>query len=589
MAYSAALKKALGPLRHVVLPVEAQQVEHVLRLARVALAAGSLVEIRLVVGVPGTELRLAMLLAAAYLAFGLALVLWGRSRVSVPSTVGVHGVDILWAALLPVVTGNPHVPFSVFLLFTLLSAAYRWGFWSTLATVGSMISLLLLESGLPTLVASGPGFGSATEDLPARAIGWVLMGSLVGFLGESQRVLRERMLAASRLLAIADGHEQTQRTLEDLVREMLALFRAREAAVVLEDQSTARTFLWQATRERRSGEVSFASSELNSMERGRYLFPAPGDAWCVVQRRLGEGPPVRLVVLDEQGQRQPPYRGGADLPFLEGCRSYYAAALPGGGQKSGRLILFDPIGGGDREAELRLVQSLVREMALAAHCVASRQGARRELDEDVVRGRLARELHDGVIQTLAAAEMRMEALRRKGIVAQGAAEELEGIQRLLHHEAVEMRELVHGLRSRTLAPGELVNSLLTIVEAFRQETGIFATFASHCEEVKLPPQVCREVVQIVREALVNVRKHSGAQKVEVCLTQQNGHCKLLIDDNGRGFDFAGQHSLDELETSGQGPWVIKERVRLIRGDLTVESKPGRGCRLEITVPQRIYE
>jgi len=567
--------------------VEAQQGEHVLRVARVAVAAGSLVAIRLVVGASGAGARAAALSGAAYVAYSLVLLLWVRKRTSPWWLFGLHAVDVLWAAAMPVLTGNPYVPFSVLFLFVLLSAAYRWGFWRTLATVGSMIGLLLLETGLPALGWSGGGAGSMPDNLAARAIGWVLMGSLVGFLGESQRVLRERAMLVSRLLAGADVEVGTRQTLGQVLREMLELFGAQGVAVVLEDRPSARAYFWQTTRERRGEDVSFEFSELSSMERARYLFPAPGDIWCAVQSRWGEGPPTKLIVLDQEG-RCDSHPADPGFPVFEGCHCYYAASVESGGESQGRFFLFDPRGGGDREAELRLVQALVREVAPAARRIRLRHGLRLEAEASGS-ARLARELHDGIIQTLAAVEMRMEVLRRKGAVATAAEEELGRIQELLHHEAVGMREVVHGLRSRSLAPDHLVDSLRAIVEGFREETGISASFVSQCREIRLTPAVCREVAQILREALVNVRKHSGAHKVEVRLEQQNGHCKLLIDDDGRGFDFAGQRSLAELETLGQGPWVIKERVRVIRGELTVESMPGRGSRLEIAVPQGAYE
>jgi two-component system NarL family sensor kinase len=67
---------------------------------------------------------------------------------------------------------------------------------------------------------------------------------------------------------------------------------------------------------------------------------------------------------------------------------------------------------------------------------------------------------------------------------------------------------------------------------------------------------------------------------------RNDRWRFTIEDDGRGFPFAGQCTLAEMEANGKGPLVIRERVRLIGGELTVESNPGRGARLEITVPQR---
>jgi len=94
------------------------------------------------------------------------------------------------------------------------------------------------------------------------------------------------------------------------------------------------------------------------------------------------------------------------------------------------------------------------------------------------------------------------------------------------------------------------------------------------------------LARIVQEALVNVRKHSRARQVLVRLGSRNGAWHVLIEDDGQGFPFAGRVSQAELDTLGKGPLVIKERVRLIEGELTIESNPGQGSRLEISVPQR---
>ena len=98
------------------------------------------------------------------------------------------------------------------------------------------------------------------------------------------------------------------------------------------------------------------------------------------------------------------------------------------------------------------------------------------------------------------------------------------------------------------------------------------------------PWVCATVARIVQEGLVNVRKHSDASHVVVQFDRRDGHWRLTIEDDGRGFPFSGRFSQAELEADGKGPLVIKECVRLINGELTLESIPGRGSRLEITIP-----
>jgi two-component system nitrate/nitrite sensor histidine kinase NarX len=139
-----------------------------------------------------------------------------------------------------------------------------------------------------------------------------------------------------------------------------------------------------------------------------------------------------------------------------------------------------------------------------------------------------------------------------------------------------------------LSPKQLLDYLADWVEKFQRETGITASFLSDVGELRLPPRVCQQIIRIVQEALFNVRKHSGAQAVEVRFTSQNDHWKLEIADDGHGFDFCGRLSLAELEVGHKGPRVIQERVRLIGGELAIASQPGQGARLEITLPQSAH-
>jgi signal transduction histidine kinase len=101
----------------------------------------------------------------------------------------------------------------------------------------------------------------------------------------------------------------------------------------------------------------------------------------------------------------------------------------------------------------------------------------------------------------------------------------------------------------------------------------------------MPDKVCRELLRIVQEGLVNVRKHSKARNVLVRLSSNPGQWNLTLEDDGNGFAFTGRLDQEELERMGKGPMIIRERVRLIAGALTVESNPGQGTRLEIMVPR----
>ncbi len=162
--------------------------------------------------------------------------------------------------------------------------------------------------------------------------------------------------------------------------------------------------------------------------------------------------------------------------------------------------------------------------------------------------------------------------------------ELERLNGMLRQEVITLRELMQQMKPLELDADRLVDALGEFVARFQRETGIRARFVTQLDRVPLSPKACREVARIVNEALINVRRHSGARNVCVRLETVDGSCRLSIDDDGRGFSFAGRMSHAELGATRKGPVVIEERVRLLGGELTIESDPGRGAKLEIAVP-----
>ena len=200
------------------------------------------------------------------------------------------------------------------------------------------------------------------------------------------------------------------------------------------------------------------------------------------------------------------------------------------------------------------------------------------------RALVARELHDGAIQSLIGMEVQIDVLRRRATDQPAMAEELSRIQTMLRREVLNLRELMRQMKPLDLDPRQLLDFLAESVDKFRREAGISASFVSDLREISLSPRLCAEIARIAQEALVNVRKHSGASNVIVRLTLENEEGRLVVDDDGRGFDFSGRLSQEELDAARKGPVIIKERVRSIGGSLAIESAPGRGARLEITFP-----
>jgi signal transduction histidine kinase len=206
----------------------------------------------------------------------------------------------------------------------------------------------------------------------------------------------------------------------------------------------------------------------------------------------------------------------------------------------------------------------------------------------VDRALISRELHDGVIQALIGIEMQLEVLRRESIgkVPDGVATGLADIQRLLGQEILDVRDLMQLLKPEVVDAKRLVEHLADAVERFRYRTGIQARLVCDADEIDLTPRTCREVAAIVREALANVRKHSGATSVVVRLERSGANWRLVVDDNGCGLDFEGYLTQEEADAQRKGPVIIRERARAIGGSLALHSQRGFGTQLDITIPPK---
>jgi len=203
--------------------------------------------------------------------------------------------------------------------------------------------------------------------------------------------------------------------------------------------------------------------------------------------------------------------------------------------------------------------------------------------------RVSVELHDGIVQSLFSVECYIERIRSKtDEFSFEASEDLTSLQDLVHKTSVKLRDIVWQERPLDLGSKSFVEYVNTLVAEFEQDTGIAVRFTWDCGKISPPPSGASELVRIIQEALLNIRKHSGARNVAINCGVTRNSLRFWIDDDGQGFDFSGRLGMVELESTAQGPFVIRERVSALGGELAVESKPGRGARLEIALPKDAF-
>jgi two-component system nitrate/nitrite sensor histidine kinase NarX len=334
----------------------------------------------------------------------------------------------------------------------------------------------------------------------------------------------------------------------------------------------------------RTAPSEFRWLESSSRDAKTYLDDFPGDVcYAAVDEDRWT-----TVALDHEGH-QVPVENLAPLSQLRDVQSFgslITVTFLFGSEWRGRVFLFNPSWRGEKQEELRFLLDLVQQVGPAVYNVYLLHRLRRRAGA-AERARFARELHDGAVQSLIAVEMQVDVLRRHADAGKPIGTELERIQGLLREEVLKLRELMQQMKAIEVDSQRLLPVLNDTVERFQRETGISARFVTELEDLDMPQRVCREILRIVQEGLVNVRKHSGARHVLVRLGSSPQHWNLTLEDDGKGFPFAGRYNQDQMEEAGKRPMIILERVGLIAGELTVESNPGQGSRLEVTVPRKV--
>ncbi len=193
------------------------------------------------------------------------------------------------------------------------------------------------------------------------------------------------------------------------------------------------------------------------------------------------------------------------------------------------------------------------------------------------RNRIAREIHDSLGHALTSLNVQLQTgLKLWKRNPEEAHAFLEQAQQLGTMAIQEVRQSVSTLRADARKERPLQETIATLVQEFRQSTGIAIQSSIHLT-TGLSPEVSRTLYRLTQEALTNICKHAEATEVQLNLQTELDHVQLAIADNGRGFS---SHQV----TSGYGLQGMKERVATLNGDFHLQTNPGQGCQITITLP-----
>ena len=202
--------------------------------------------------------------------------------------------------------------------------------------------------------------------------------------------------------------------------------------------------------------------------------------------------------------------------------------------------------------------------------------------------RLARDLHDGVLQTLTGTALQIQTAERLVDRDPARAQAVLGdVQRMIADEQRDLRFFIHDLRP--VQPGAasagdgFAPALQDLARRLESVWGVRLELSAGLPRLTASDALLGEMYRLVQEAAVNAARHGLATQVTVAVGTADGRLALTVSDNGRGFPFRGRLDHAALVATRQGPRSLRERVTALGGTLDIESGAA-GSRLDIRLP-----
>ncbi len=513
-------------------------------------------------------------------------------------TLGLIG-DMLAFSILPLLPGVNNPLLVLFAIYPTLVAAMRFGI-----AVGALVAALVLlpyEAAAILLLLPAPlrdilpiSFNTDISIFSAFLPLLALLGSvfLVGYLAQREREaaigraqveleeLRKAMENARLLYDTSDSLSGST----DYVHVLESMLQAGVSGMPRGRMDTgAPVGIALIFRDALPGEdhkslAVAASRGLDRADTGRAISGKQGIVAKVLES--GDAIPFGKVGNDPELSQ---------FSTLQRARTGVCYPLQSGLDVYGVVILATPSTQMPNEQHLRLMRAFINQAAIAFQNATLYQNLREERDriieaEALARAKLARDLHDGPTQSMAALAMRLDFIRLlMDRDPPQAKQELEQAREAVMRVGKELRGLLFTLRPLTLETQGLSAALKQYEQRLRENEGIPIDVQAGNFGIELDVNVSATVFAIIEEAVNNARKHGGGAPIHVNVQQQGGSLVATVRDEGPGFDTDAVSS-NYSERGSLGMVNMRDRARLVDGKFSLESAPGRGTRVTLTVP-----
>ena len=546
-------------------PPSRARVGRLIATSRVVLAAFAVVAVFVDPDMAGLT-KNARLVVAPVMVYAAALlvVAWNTHAPSRLFLSVIHSLDFALYTVMIYLTRGAASPFFVFFLFLVFCAMLRFGTQAVIWTGIAAAAVYLVLAISQETIRSDPGY------LLLRVSSLGVVTTLIAYISAHQ----ERSLRDMKQLAVWPASlSPAAESMYEVLAHAMSLLRAKCAMVAWEagDEPWLHLAMLDDTGFSTAKEGPEAAIVARDLRAASFFVVMPGDDVVIVDdanaTHRWRGEPLGEAVLSR---------------FTP--RSILSAPLRGDVVR-GRFFAFDtPEPTIDDLVLTRVAAGLIAARLAQTHFVERlRDGAVAE-----ERMRLARNLHDWLLQSLTGASLQLEVARRALGEAHPADDRLVKVQELLETDQRELRVFISQLRPSHRDGGATPNlhsRLASLAERFRRQWNVTVDVAMTPPVPIIPEGLAGEIYGLVSEAVANAAKHAMARQIVARVEIDPEDVVMSIDDDGRGFPFLGIYTLEELNEQKRGPVTLKERVESLSGSLSLYST-GEGSRIEIRIPRQ---
>jgi signal transduction histidine kinase len=552
-----------------------ERLEWLLAASRLLFVGGALLAV-VTGGIPARAYPLILMSLGIYLAYSLGILalVWRPLRFGRGWAVMLHAFDLAAFSWLTLITAGITDTFLMSYVFLVICGTLRWQMWGALVTGAISIAAFTGAALLGPLVGA---MAVSADTFVTRSTQLAIMSALLGYLGAyHQRYQREinRLNAWPRRIT-----EDRDDLISEIVTQCARVLDTRRVLLVWEEPGEGHVNLaWVGDNNEvvscQEPEGFYETLVVPRLEQASFQASDAGDDRGRVVYRVGDG-----------------FRQRICRPLNEALRARFNIKAVQSWPLEGELIhgrLFS-MDGARREIDALSVGMLVARLA------ASRLDglyALRDLRNAAAlreRVRVASDLHDSLLQSLAGVGLQLMVARRMlQRDPSRAVRHFEDIQKQIEQGELEMRAFIRRMRPHTAMPSEartapLPERLENLGRRLERQWSVKLHTEIDAATAQWADGFADEVFRITREAILNAARHSDASAVTARIGAVDSTVRLEIADDGAGFPFRGTYDLADLERMNEGPWSVKERVSTLLGTLELTSTDN-GSRLVITLP-----